>query len=207
MSGRSPYANGYGYPSDSGRSENGGYGSSTSLGVNGYGGGGAGGNSRERERDRRPGGYGGFLNDDSQRPSTSSSTVSYGRDRGRGPADTDSDRRGGGNQDRRPSAASSSRSRQRDVNVNVNVNSRRRPGRDESDYMNAMPPSRPEIPSTVGGGGPREAQSIEGKDQSLILEKALSLTRNFFKRCCKPYNGIGISWQRMIAYLSKWPCN
>lgn len=210
MSGRSPYANGYGYPSDSGRSENGGYGSSTSLGVNGYGGSGAGGNSRERERererDRRPGGYGGFLNDDSQRPSTSSSTVSYGRDRGRGPADTDSDRRGGGNQDRRPSAASSSRSRQRDVNVNVN--SRRRPGRDENDYMNVMPPSMPEIPSTAGGGGPREAQSIEGKDQPLILEKALSLTRKFFfKRCCKPYNEIGISWQRMIAYLSKWPCN
>lgn len=83
MSGRNPYANGYGYPSDSGRSENGGYGGSSGLGVNGYGGGGnagGGGNrDRERERERRPGGYGGFMNEEPQRPPTSSSTLSRER--------------------------------------------------------------------------------------------------------------------------------
>jgi exocyst complex component 4 len=149
MSGRSPYANGYGYPSDSGRSENGGYGSSSSLGVNGYGGGGGG--NRERDRERRPGGYGGFMSEESQRPPTASSTQSRERDYDRG--------RGG--QDRRPSAASSSRSRPRDVNTGT----RWRPGRDEGDYMRPMPTNRPE--ATAGGG--RGAQSIEGRYGAPII--------------------------------------
>lgn len=149
MSGRSPYANGNGYPSDSGRSENGGYGSSSSLGLNGYGGGNGGGNrERDRERERRPGGYGGFLNEEPQRPPTSSSNVSYGRER-----DRNYDRVRG-DQDRRPSAASSSRSQPREVNTGT----RWRSGRDETDYFRTMPTSRPEA---VDGGG-RGAQSIEG---------------------------------------------
>lgn len=158
MSGRSPYANGYGYPSDSGRSENSGYGSSSSLGVNGYGGGnagGGGGGNRERDRERRPGGYGGFMNEEPQRPPTASSTVSRERDRER---DYD---RGRGEQDRRPSAASSSRSRPRDVNTGT----RWRPGRDEGDYMRPMPTNRPE----VAAGGGRGAQSIEGRYGAPII--------------------------------------
>ncbi|KAE8553102.1 hypothetical protein EYB25_004481 [Talaromyces marneffei] len=151
MSGRNPYANGYGYPSDSGRSENGGYGGSSGLGVNGYGGGGnagGGGNrDRERERERRPGGYGGFMNEEPQRPPTPSSTLSRERDR-----DRDYDR-GRGEQDRRPSAASSSRSRPRDVNTGT----RWRPGRDEGDYMRPMPTNRTDAAASGGRG----AQSIE----------------------------------------------
>ncbi|KAF9894046.1 hypothetical protein FE257_009019 [Aspergillus nanangensis] len=63
MSGRSGYANGYGY-SDTSRHDrdDGGYGNTNNLGVNGYGGGGG-------SRERRPGGYGGFYPEESQQPS------------------------------------------------------------------------------------------------------------------------------------------
>ncbi|PYH88188.1 hypothetical protein BO71DRAFT_423865 [Aspergillus ellipticus CBS 707.79] len=65
MSGRNPYANGYGY-SDSSRYDrsDGGYGSTNnSLGMNGYGGsgGGGGGSGAGAGRERRPGGYGGLF--------------------------------------------------------------------------------------------------------------------------------------------------
>ncbi|RDW74335.1 exocyst subunit SEC8 [Aspergillus mulundensis] len=65
MSGRSGYANGYGY-SDASRYDrgDGGYGNNGNLGVNGYETGGG--------RDRRPGGYGGFYPEASQQPSLSS---------------------------------------------------------------------------------------------------------------------------------------
>lgn len=178
MSGRSPYANGYGYPSDSGRSENGGYGSSSSLGVNGYGGGnagGGGGGNRERDRERRPGGYGGFMSEEPQRPPTASSTVSRERDRER---DYD---RGRVEQDRRPSAASSSRSRPRDANTGT----RWRPGRDEGDYMRPMPTNRPE----AAAGGGRGAQSIEGRYGAPII-RAFFLT--FFRGAANHPTKLGL---------------
>lgn len=177
MSGRSPYANGYGYPSDSGRSENGGYGSSSSLGVNGYGGSnaGGGGGNRERDRERRPGGYGGFMSEEPQRPPTASSTVSRERDR-----DREYDR-GRGDQDRRPSAASSSRSRPRDANTGT----RWKPGRDEGDYMRSMPTNRPE----AAAGGGRGAQSIEGRYGAPII-RAFILT--FFRGAANDPTKLGL---------------
>ena len=64
MSGRNPYATGYGY-SDTNRYDrsDGGYGNSNNMGMNGYGGAGGGGSG---ERERRPGGYGGFYPEPSQ---------------------------------------------------------------------------------------------------------------------------------------------
>lgn len=140
MSGRNPYANGYGYPSDSGRSDGGGYGSTNSLGVNGYGSGGGG-----RDHERRPGGYGGFY-DDEQRPRTASSTTSRERegDRERGRDGPDLEQ---------PSQSSSSRSRLRDVNTG----SRWRPSRDDTSYTRVRETSRSD-----GVNGPRGPQSIEG---------------------------------------------
>jgi hypothetical protein len=144
MSGRNPYANGYGYPSDSGRSDGGGYGSASNLSVNGYGSGGSGGG---RDRERRPGGYGGFYNDEpQQRPPTASSTASRERDRDR--------ERGRGRPDwERPSQASSSRSRPRDVNTG----SRWRPSRDDTNYTTTRQTSRSD-----GMNGARGPQSTEG---------------------------------------------
>lgn len=191
MSGRSPYANGYGYPSDSGRSENGGYGSSSSLGVNGYGGANGSGSRerepRDRDRERRPGGYGGFMSEEPQRPPTSSSTVSRERDR-----DRDYDH-GRGEQDRRPSAtSSSSRSRPRDGNTGT----RWRPGRDEGDHMRPMPTNRPE----AAAGGGRGPQSIEGKYSAPMIRDIFLI---FLQRCYKRSNETGTLWLRMTAYRYK----
>lgn len=83
MSGRSGYANGYGY-SDTSRYDrpDGGYGSggsSSNLGVNGYGAGGGG--SGAGSRDRRPGGYGGFYPEASQHSLPPSQSPDRRRDR------------------------------------------------------------------------------------------------------------------------------
>ncbi|KAH8702373.1 putative exocyst complex component Sec8 [Talaromyces proteolyticus] len=148
MSGRNPYGNGYGYPSDSGRLDNGGYGSASNLSVNGYGAGSGAGGGGGRDRDRRPGGYGGFYNDESlQPPAGRSPPGSRGRDRdpdreyGRGRPDWD-----------RPQTASSSRSRPRE-----NTGGRRRPEGGDGEYLRPLPTSRSD-----GVNGARAPQSIEG---------------------------------------------
>ncbi|KAJ6110300.1 hypothetical protein N7486_002535 [Penicillium sp. IBT 16267x] len=104
MSGRSGHSNGngYGYP-DTGRYDDGRYGSSDSLGVNGYGGrGGGSSGSNGGSRDRRPGGYGGFYAE-----STHSSSISPGQSPERRRDMSDRERQ-------QPSSQSTSRSRPRD---------------------------------------------------------------------------------------------
>lgn len=185
MSGRSPYTNGYGYPSDSGRSDGGGaYGGGGSLGVNGYGGSGG------RERERRPGGYGGFYSEESQqRPTTASSTAS--RERGRDRPNWE-----------RPPQSSASRSRPRDVDTGT----RWRPDRDELDYT--KPRGRSD---TNGSRGP---QSIEGmvlpcqyRDYGSMAVFRYFADSAILQMSSRRFSVDGISWQRTTAHQSRWRCS
>lgn len=138
MSGRSGYGNGYGY--DTGRYEQGdsSYGGSNSSGGNGYRGGNTGGS-------RRPGGYGEFYPESSQRPSVPSVSPERRRER------SDQERQ-------QPSSQSTSRSRTR----NGDAGTRYQGPRDAARYAGSQ--SRDRNGTGAGALAPnsRERQSIEG---------------------------------------------
>jgi hypothetical protein len=193
MSGRNPYANGYGYPPDHSRGGNGGgYGSSDSHGVNGYGAAAGGG----RDRERRPGGYGGFYNDETQPLAAGSSPGSRGRD-----ADREREYgRGRPDWDRGPTT-SSSRSRPRDGNAPP---PRRRGEPGDGDYLRPTQPSRPEMsqPSrSEGVSGGRAPQSIEGR--FCILDEMGSYSNTLVKIFCRKFNAIGTLWHLMTVLPCK----
>lgn len=141
MSGRSGYANGYGY-SDTSRYDrgDGGYGNNSNLGVNGYGAGGG--------RDRRPGGYGGFYPEASQQPALS-------------PAASPERRRDRYDRDDRSYSSSRSRTRGPDPE-----RERRAQNPGDGSGRSRREPSRPGNTSNQGGerraptGG--RAQAVEG---------------------------------------------
>lgn len=158
MNGRNHYGNGYGYPSDIGQADGGGsggggYGSTNGLSVNGYG----------RDRERRPGGYGGFYNDESSyRPPTSSSSASRGdRDRDRDYNSRGRDRYGWEQDQQQQQQQSPPSWSSRDVDPRV----RMRAGRDNPGYSRTRFAYRSDGVETgsLASNGPRAApQSIEG---------------------------------------------
>ena len=140
MSGRSGYANGYGY-SDAGQYDrnDGGYGN---LGVNGYSGGSSGGGGGGRG-DYRPGGYGGFYPEPSQQPPPLM------------PAAQSPDRR------RDHSSSSRSRTREADDRARLQVS---RDGRHPADanWGSSGRRDRSETGLSPSGSNARGAQAVEG---------------------------------------------
>ncbi|XHG00175.1 hypothetical protein AWENTII_003641 [Aspergillus wentii] len=155
MSGRSPYANGYGY-SDTGRYDrsDGGYSGSNNLGANGYGGGGGAGSGAGQSL--RPGGYGGFY------PEASQQSLS--------PTQSPDGRRG--RSDRDWQQQSSSRSQTRDADTDRRMQGSR-DGRQqgETSWLATSRSRERERPDgTSGGSNARGPQAIEDVLQSIQSE-------------------------------------
>lgn len=197
MSGRSGYANGYGY-SDTSRYDrgDGGYGNNSNLGVNGYGAGGG--------RERRPGGYGGFYPEASQQPALS-------------PAASPERRRDRDDRDDRSYSSSRSRTRGPDPE-----RERRAQNTGDGSGRSRREPSRPGNTHNQGAerraptGG--RAQAVEGMCWTRFSFLLFSLSAPRFLTYSNTYTLFvqmfyilssmsGISWRQTTVYRSRLLCN
>ena len=192
MSGRSGYANGYGY-SDAGQYDrsDGGYGN---LGVNGYSGGGSSGGG---SRDYRPGGYGGFYPESS--PQQSSPFMP-----------------GQQSPDRRRDHSSSSRSRTREVDDRARLQVSR-DGRHPGDANWGTSGRRDRSETGISpSGNARGAQAVEGLNLCSPPLGLISLQRFGYgliadwccglvsQMCCDRSKANGTLWPPTVVCRCRW---
>lgn len=187
MSGRSGYANGYGY-SDAGQYDrsDGGYGN---LGVDGYSGGGSGGGGGGRG-DYRPGGYGGFYPEPSQQPPPLMPAAQ--------------------SPDRRRDHSSSSRSRTREVDDRARLQvSRdgRHPG--DANWGGSGRRDRSETGLSPSGSNARGAQAVEGLNLCSPPLGLMELTADWCsglvsQMYCGRFNANGTLWPPTIVCRCRW---